>query len=105
MPPLVPPCHPVASFAHLIDRGPSDGPSSRPAPFDGSPSDAGSSPMRSSISSRDAPSRVQLVILSRMPGMRGTSWVGTKSAPRSCPLLVPDYGELQTLARLDCRPP
>jgi hypothetical protein len=33
--------------------------------------------------------------------MRGmnTSRVGTKSAPRSCPLLVPDYGEAPTVAR------
>jgi hypothetical protein len=60
--------------------------------------------MRSSISSSDAPSRVQRVISSRMLGMRGTSWVGTKSAPRSCPFLVRDYGELQTLARLGTDP-
>ena len=31
--------------------------------------------------------------------------MGTKSAPRSCPFLVPDYGELQTLARLESRLP
>jgi hypothetical protein len=37
----------------------------------------------------------------RMSGMKDTSWVGTKSAPRSCPILVPDYGEVPTLARLN----
>ena len=68
---------------------------------DFSSSDAGSTLMRFSIASRDAPSRVQREISSRMSAMRGTSWVGTKSAPRSCPLLVPDYGEVQTLARLN----
>jgi hypothetical protein len=61
--------------------------------------------MRSSISSMDAPSRVQRLISSRMAGMRDTSWVGTESAPRSCPLPVPDYGELHTVARLESRPP
>jgi hypothetical protein len=66
-----------------------------------SSSDTGNSPMRTSINSRDAPSRVQRVISSRVPDMRGTSWVGSKSAPRSCPFLVPDYGEPQTLARLE----
>jgi hypothetical protein len=55
--------------------------------------------MRSAISSKDAPSRVQRATLSRKSAIRGTSWVGAKSAPRSCPLLVPDYGEAPRLAR------
>ena len=57
--------------------------------------------MRSPINLREAPSRVQRVISLRMSGMKDTSWVGTKSAPRSCPNLVPDYGEVPTLARLN----
>ena len=56
--------------------------------------------MRSPINLREAPSRVQRVISLRMSGMKDTSWVGTKSAPRSGPILVPDYGEVPTLARL-----
>jgi hypothetical protein len=55
--------------------------------------------MRSPINSREAPSRVQRVISFRMSGMKG-HLLGSElsSAPRSCPTVVPDYGELPTVA-------